>query len=1038
MSLSTVQIWQSLQDREIASAADCRQWASEILASAGKAALDDPQAILAQLVKFGHLTPFQANALLSRDNQPLTIGRHRLLAKLNTPALSDWFEAVDPSSNTTHWLYAISEERFKEPALDRHPPSLKLARQHASVRAAGLQKFSPPAFVDGYLLIAATPANGQSLREILNSYPRRALPAELSIKVMWNISRALAALHQEGIVHGRIGIDQVWWDGKDEVTLLRDPFFAPATPLGPETPIAVGVVDDQDYRVRYAAPEFTAPGQLPTFATDIYALGCLWWELMMGQLPFADAKIDQVPMAACKLPLTVPQEIGLSASQRKCLKHMLAKNPTSRFANGLQLVAALDVVCGKTRLSSPTAPLPEMPKLDSTPDKPTPVKPEVKLASTATPPTMEPASIKNDRHPRSPSPPAPLPEDGARGANAQVGASVPVLPPVQLVASVPSLPAVKPSDSPKAPAIPVAAKPVRSNVRRTIKKKARPVWFIPAMLGSCIALLGGLVSVLTWSDSGSATKNATIAKQESSDIHNPQTPSMAIETTTPSTTSTHTRVVDQIDDQFMISKGDDTLPWVPPRVSQPYSLAMLAPGAQCFIFVRPKAWLTTEVGKAVVQALEGSIDTLWKPIEKICGSSLELIEELTIGLYGGRSDGWPVIAYRVQLSTPTSVADLKQRLSNATEQTVGENRSILVVADQGILLSPATEAGESTNQTMAIGPVALIRELAEMDGGAPLRRQMEQLWQVSDARSDLSFLVNTGFFFSDARNVLPYISPRVESLCKELLDEKTQSLLITTSLEPNWYGELRVVGKSADDTSRFGKELQLRMKTIADTVESELVTTPASPYWRAIAGRFPQMLRALTRYQRFGIENGQAISNFYLPVAASANLTIATWMAIQIPAGATSVASTGSQPQVSKKLTGDDLLAYPISINFEQEPLDSALALLAEEVNRSLPEGTGPIALAIDGKSFELASVTRNQQIRDFRFKEQPLRALLTDLTARVNPDRTVKSLDEVKQAVVWILSEAEGKTSITFTTRRGIEGTDRKLPKEFVQPASP
>jgi hypothetical protein len=32
-------------------------------------------------------------------------------------------------------------------------------------------------------------------------------------------------LHRAGIVHGRIGIDQVWWDGKESITLLRDPFY---------------------------------------------------------------------------------------------------------------------------------------------------------------------------------------------------------------------------------------------------------------------------------------------------------------------------------------------------------------------------------------------------------------------------------------------------------------------------------------------------------------------------------------------------------------------------------------------------------------------------------------------------------------------------------------------------------------------------------------------------------------------------------------------------------------------------------------------
>ncbi len=156
MSLTTVQLWQAMQEGKIASAAECRQWAGEILSLAGNAALDDPHVLLSQLVKLGRLTPFQANALLSNELNTLTIGRHKLLAPLASKALADWFEAIDPSSNAARWLYAVSADRLKKPDMERHPPSLALARNHARVRGDGLQSFSPPAFIDDYLLIAAS------------------------------------------------------------------------------------------------------------------------------------------------------------------------------------------------------------------------------------------------------------------------------------------------------------------------------------------------------------------------------------------------------------------------------------------------------------------------------------------------------------------------------------------------------------------------------------------------------------------------------------------------------------------------------------------------------------------------------------------------------------------------------------------------------------------------------------------------------------------------------------------------------------------
>ncbi len=1051
MSLSTVQIWQSIQEGEIASATDCRQWASEILTSAGNAALDNPQLMLAQLVKLGRLTTSQANALLSNHTQTLVIGRHRLLAQLVSPALSDWYEAIDPSSNEARWLYAISKDKLKEPAFDRHPPSLRLARQHASVRAVGLQNFSPPAFIDDYLLIAATPADGQPLRDSLKAYPRRVLPVDVAFKVVKKIARSLAAMHKEGIVHGRIGIDQIWWDGKEEVTLLRDPFFPPSTPLGPDVPTAIGVDDDQGYRVRYAAPEFTAPGQSPSQSTDVYALGCLWWELMTGQLPYSETMIDQVPTASCKFTLTIPNELGISQSQRRCLDHMLAKNPSTRFESAVQLVTALKVISPASEEPLPSSsPSPVAASLREASSKTaappttpptTPPTPRATTPSTSPPPREQPKPIQAPQPaPTKPEPPASItappqttPEPVPQTKIAEITVKESKLE-IPLAKQANPLAGKTPSAidlnnlAPKAP--------TRSTVRKANKKASRPVWLIPSIIGGGIAVLSGLVGILTWSDGSSKFEKPTVAKQDAAPVEeSPKSPTVSdgIPATSP---IKKTRVIDPIEDQFMVSKADDSLPWVPPRPSQPYSLSMFPPGAQGFIFVRPSPWLTTQSGQTIVESLSASLDMIWKPVEKASGISIQSIDELAIGLYPGRTDGWPVMVFRFQMKEETSRVEIQERLSSAKEQTVNETYSILMNGDEAIFLGPKAQKADDPSRILTVGPPALIRELVDMEGGgAPLRRQMEQLWQASDAQSDLSLLLTTGFFFSDARSVLPSISPRVQALGKDLLDEKSQAVLITTSLEPNWYAEMRVLGTTGDDATRFTKEARERMKTIADAMESELIASPATPYWRAIAGRYPQMLRSLGRYQRFGIENGQAIWNFYLPSSASANMSIATWMAVQTPVAA--VANSTNAPSIAtvKKLSGDDLLAYPISINFEQEPLDSALALLTDEINRSLPAGTGPLTLSIDGKAFELSSVTRNQQIRDYRFKEQPLRDLLTDLVKRVNPDRTVKSLDEVKQAVVWILSETDGKPSVLFTTRRGIEGSDKKLPKEFVAP---
>jgi hypothetical protein len=300
-------------------------------------------------------------------------------------------------------------------------------------------------------------------------------------------------------------------------------------------------------------------------------------------------------------------------------------------------------------------------------------------------------------------------------------------------------------------------------------------------------------------------------------------------------------------------------------------------------------------------------------------------------------------------------------------------------------------------------------------------------------------LLAVGPFFSDARNVLPQISQRAQALAKALFDEKAQAVLVSTTLEPEWYVELRMMGDNVESATNFITDLQERMRELSDRVEAELVANPAEPYWRALAVRFPQMLRALAKYQRYALENGQAITNAYLPSSAAANLLIAGWMTLNAEFAGQSQSGGGTKTpdQTGAMVAGDALLDFPVSIGFDQEPLDLGLAAIAQEVQAALPPGSPAVEISIDGKAFELAGVTRNQQLRDFRFQNAPLRKLLNDIASRLNPDRTVTDLSQAKQVVVWWLEADPAKSRIVFSSRPAANQAKRALPAEFGMPSN-
>ena len=1100
MSLNTAQLWQSIQENGIASAAECREWANIIVESTGMAALNDPQLLLAQLIKLKKITPFQANAFLSNSLQTLTIGRHRLLAPLTSPALSNWFEAIDPASNAARWIYAIPSDRLLSEDLTRHPPSLLYSKKQASVKGDSLQSMSPPAMFDGYLLVAATPAPGRPLRDGLKQYHHNVLPNEKSMKIIFSLAIALADLHEQGVVHGRIGIDQVWWDGADQVTLLRDPFFPPVSPLSMNVPVAVGVSDDQDFRIRYAAPEFTAPGQQPTPATDMYSLGCLWWELISGRLPYWDTMLDKVPTSACLFPLVIPQETVISQGQRKCLEYLLAKTPTTRFQSGREFLNAFKVVVPKEWLpakepsvvAEPNVPIETKQSIppgskpvviaESITDKvevaKATVKPVVKPSADPKPTRVEATNNRSVAKPRevdlaskpdlttkSIRPSTPTKKEDI-GVDEKGTTSVPIKSPrpkvetppkiisetiptpasvsipetVNAPTTIPAITASVPTlkTLPISPSIPrLGGKPVQR------RKKKKPIWLLPSLIGGGLACL----SILAWALSGStsksradpskdATENAVVT-DEAASPNAESNPTKAGEAL-PGRLAIKPRQDDPLLEQFVFASGENSFPWLPPRANQPYSLEMLPPGLQGLLIVRPKLWLEEGIGSVTTSALLPAIANLWEPVQKATGMDASNTEQIAIALYGGRDDGWPESVYRIKLNKPTTVVELKQKWTNYTEQPAGDKNHLWASGSEAIFTHPGPVDEDREISQFTWGPISLIRDLAEVDGnGAAITRSLEELWKASDVQSDFTLLLSTNFLFSTARSLLPMINPRVNEFLRDKLSEKTLGIALSTTIANAWYGELRILGREGPESAKLLDEIRVFAKDLSEGVEKTLVQTPAQEYWRALALRYPQMLRALDKHSRYGLENGQIVANFYLPNTALPNLAIASWLMMQpssfLQNSVTSIASSTAPPPA--KPSAFSLLEHPVTINFEQEPLDSALGLVSEELNSSLPANVHKVTLSIDGKAFELSSVTRNQQIRNFKFTKAPFRNLLTDLASRVNPDKTITSIKDLKQAVVWVVGGKPDAPEIIFTTRRGIEGTDQKLPEEFVSP---
>jgi hypothetical protein len=352
----------------------------------------------------------------------------------------------------------------------------------------------------------------------------------------------------------------------------------------------------------------------------------------------------------------------------------------------------------------------------------------------------------------------------------------------------------------------------------------------------------------------------------------------------------------------------------------------------------------------------------------------------------------------------------------------------------GLVADNLVDNPDALVQRVAVGPLDRMRTLAETRGtSGPLRRQMESLLQSTDSAADVTLLVAPSFLFLDGKDLLANHQDTLLPALKGVLGENVQALLVRSHFQPQWYLEWRALGNDLQAASRNAEQWKTMLEQWPDRIETSLVAQPADPYWRAIALRYPQMVRSLAKYARGGSEDGQVILNAYLPPEAFVNLIIGSWMALQRPTSP-AVATATAPPTLTPK-TSDQWLDTKIRLRIEQDSLENVLQAIATEVKESSGESAEPLPMAIDGTAFQKDGITRNQQIRNFDFQDAPLRQILTDLARRANPVTTVQSAQEPDQKIVWVVQDDPRSSSgkrIELTTRGWADSHRLPLPPEF------
>ncbi|MEM7561105.1 MAG: hypothetical protein AAF394_18435, partial [Planctomycetota bacterium] len=484
--------------------------------------------------------------------------------------------------------------------------------------------------------------------------------------------------------------------------------------------------------------------------------------------------------------------------------------------------------------------------------------------------------------------------------------------------------------------------------RRKKKRKPSNKWMVPVFGGAGFVLL--LLGILSYSgalDGGGG-------KQEEQAKGGTYVP--------PKNGGTVTVIEKDPMLSFYNLQDSETDIWVPPVAPAKFKLNMLPPGAGAFVSIRPRDLLTDGTKKGILASLEPAVKDSLDATLKAVGLESNDVQQILIGLYAPTIDGgMPQLVYRVELSSAQPLTYLRNVWQNPKTERVEETEILTNGATAYLLEKPLAETTEV--ESFCVGPVNLIKESASMGGAeAPLLAPVEKLWNSSSSNYDLSVIFTPAFLFGDGRAILARYPARLESILRKQIGNDTRAVALKMHFEESWYTELQLVGASDQEAGRTMANLQQALNGWPGQVESWFVSETPHPYWMGLALRFPQQLRKALQYTRYQIEDGAGVSNMYLPSKFASNLMIASWTGLQDAATIRGQLATGSTP-AAKPLTLDEYLARPINVSFDQEPIENALAVIVEEANDRLPEGTPTLGFLLDGDAFEAGGITRNQQL---------------------------------------------------------------------------
>ncbi len=284
-----------------------------------------------------------AGLIADEPEQPLPelLGdRYRIARELGRGGMARVFLALDTKHDRHVAVKVIRPDLAASLGRERFLREIAIA---ARLRHPNIVPLYDSGDADGVLYFVMPYEEGQSLRQRLDQ--QAPLVASEYVGVLRDVARALAYAHEHGVVHRDIKPDNVMLSGG--AVVVADFGIAKAVSVAQGSTGNTTTLTQTGSGIgtpTYMAPEQAVGDPASDHRADIYAFGCLAYELISGKPPFHDLPVHQLIAAHVAVVPTAIGSIKPDVNERlaSLVMQCLAKEPADRPQTATALLEGLE------------------------------------------------------------------------------------------------------------------------------------------------------------------------------------------------------------------------------------------------------------------------------------------------------------------------------------------------------------------------------------------------------------------------------------------------------------------------------------------------------------------------------------------------------------------------------------------------------------------------------------------------------------------------------------------------------------------------